>query len=140
VGAAAAGVLYWRTASDETVKPEALKNPFRLQPALLFGIIFAIVLLVSKYANEWFGASGVYVTAFLSGLADVDAMTITLSQLAATGAVSTQVATTGIVIAAVANTLVKAALAWILGTHRLGTLVSIVLGAVVLSGLVFLTV
>jgi Predicted membrane protein len=79
VGVAAAGMLYWRTASDETVEPEELDSPLRLQPALLFGAIFAAVLLVSKYANDWFGAPGVYATAFFSGLADVDAMTITLS-------------------------------------------------------------
>jgi uncharacterized membrane protein (DUF4010 family) len=70
------------------VEPEELKNPLRLRPALLFGAIFAAVLLVSEYANELFGASGVYATAFFSGLADVDAMTITLSRLAAEGAVS----------------------------------------------------
>jgi uncharacterized membrane protein (DUF4010 family) len=140
VGAVAAGVLYWRTATDETVEAEALENPLRLQPALLFGAIFAAVLLVSEYANEWFGASGVYVTAFVSGLADVDAMTITLSRLAAEGTVSTEVATTGIVVAAIANTVVKAALAWILGTNRLGRLVSVVLGIIVLSGVVFLAV
>jgi len=137
VGVAAAGVLYWRTVSDGTGEPEELKNPLRLRPALLFGAVFAAVLLVSEYANEWFGTSGVYATAFFSGLADVDAMTITLSQLAAEGTVSTQVATTGIVIAAIANTFVKAALAWVLGTYRLGRLVSIVLGVVILSGLIF---
>ena len=140
VGVVAAVGLYWRTASDETVEPEELKNPFRLRPALLFGVIFAAVLLISEYANQWFGASGVYVTAFFSGLADVDAMTITLSQLAAEGTVSTEVATTGIVIAAIANTFVKAALAWVLGTPKLGRLVSIVLGVVVLSGLAILAV
>ncbi|WP_436930775.1 MgtC/SapB family protein [Halosimplex halobium] len=140
VGAVAAGALYWRTTSDETVEPGELQNPFRLRPALLFGVIFAVVLLVSEYAHEWVGTSGVYATAFLSGLADVDAMTITLSKLAAEGTVSTQVATTGIVIAAIANTLVKAALAWTLGTYRLGRLVSIVLGIVVVSGLVLLVV
>lgn len=140
VGVIAAGGVYWRTASDETVEAEELNNPLRLRPALLFGVIFAAVLLVSEYANEWFGASGVYATAFFSGLADVDAMTITLSRLAADGAVSTEVATTGIVIAAIANTVVKAALAWVLGSYRLGRLVSIVLGVVILSGLVFLVV
>jgi uncharacterized membrane protein (DUF4010 family) len=140
VGVIAAVTLYWRTATDETVEPDTLTNPFRLRPALLFGAIFATVLLVADYANEWFGASGVYVTAFVSGLADVDAMTITLSRLAAEGTVSTQVATTGIVIAAIANTFLKAVLAWLLGTHRLGWLVSLVLGVVVLSGLAFLVV
>ncbi|MFC7209064.1 MgtC/SapB family protein [Natronoarchaeum sp. GCM10025321] len=139
VGAVAAGGLYWLTASDETVEAEELSNPFRLRPALLFGVIFAVVLLVSESANEWFGSSGIYATAFFSGLADVDAMTITLSQLAAEGTVSTEVATTGIVIAAVANTFLKAILAWILGTYMLGRLVSVVLGVVVLSGLLFIS-
>ncbi|SEO24169.1 Uncharacterized membrane protein, DUF4010 family [Halogranum amylolyticum] len=140
VGIVAAGTLYWWTTSDETVEPGELKNPFRLGPALLFGVIFAVVLLVSEYAHEWLGTSGVYATAFLSGLADVDAITITLSKLAAEGAVSTQVATTGIVIAAIANTFVKAVLAWLLGTYRLGRLVSIVLSVVVVSGLVLLAI
>ncbi|WP_280586819.1 MgtC/SapB family protein [Halorubrum sp. Boch-26] len=138
VGIVAAGTLYWLTTSDETIEPGELKNPFRLQPALLFGVVFAVVLLVSEHAHEWLGTSGVYATAFLSGLADVDAMTITLSKLAAEGTISTRVATTGIVIAAIANTLVKAALAWLLGTYRLGRLVSIVLGVVIVSGLVLL--
>jgi uncharacterized membrane protein (DUF4010 family) len=63
-------------------------------------------------------------------------MTITLGKLAADGAVSTDVAATGIVIAAVANTTVKVALAFVLGTRTLGTLVAVVLGAVAASGLV----
>jgi uncharacterized membrane protein (DUF4010 family) len=136
VGVLAAAVLYWRTASGSVVEPEALQNPFRLRPALAFGAVFAVVLLVSESANEFLGTSGVYATAFLSGLADVDAMTITLGKLAAEGAVSTEVATTGIVIAAVANTAVKAGLAFLLGTRKLGTLVAVVLGAVAATGLV----
>jgi uncharacterized membrane protein (DUF4010 family) len=140
VGVVAAGALYWRTRSADVVEPGELKNPFRLRPALLFGAIFAVVLLVSESAHEWLGTSGVYATAFLSGLADVDAMTITLSKLAADGTISTQVATTGIIIAAIANTIVKAALAWLLGTYHLGRLVTIVLSIVVLSGLVLLTI
>jgi uncharacterized membrane protein (DUF4010 family) len=67
-------------------------------------------------------------------------MSMQLSRLAAEGTISTQVATTGIVIAAIANTLVKAALAWLLGTQRLGRLVSIVLGVVIVSGLALLIV
>ena len=133
VGAVVAGVVYWRTTVEQDIETE-IENPFRLRPALFFGALFAAVLLVSEYANEWLGASGVYATAFVSGLADVDAITLTLSKLAADGSIPPTVATTGIVIAAVANTLVKAGLAWILGTRQLGKLVTMVLGAVVLVG------
>ena len=140
VGVVTAGALYWRTATDGTVEPGPMNNPFRLRPALFFGVIFAIVLLVSEHAHEWFGSSGIYLTAFLSGLADVDAMTISLSKLAADGTVSERVAATGIVLAAVANTLLKAGLAWLLGTGRLGRLVSFVLGLVVVTGVVLIAV
>jgi len=138
-GALVAGVVYWRTSVEEEVEAD-VENPFRLRPALLFGLLFGAVLLVSEYANEWLGASGVYATAFVSGLADVDSITLTLSKLAADGAVTAEVATVGIVIAAVANTLMKAGLAWVLGTRELGRLVTAVLGAVALVGVVVVLV
>jgi uncharacterized membrane protein (DUF4010 family) len=133
VGAVVAGIVYWRSTVERDIETD-IENPFRLRPALFFGALFAAVLLVSEYANEWLGASGVYVTAFVSGLADVDAITLTLSKLAAEGSIPPAVATTGIVIAAIANTLVKAGLAWILGTRQLGKLVTVVLGIVALVG------
>ncbi|WP_424016971.1 MgtC/SapB family protein [Halorientalis pallida] len=134
VGAVVAVVVYWRSAVETSVDAD-IENPFQLRTALFFGALFAAVLLLSDYANAWLGTSGVYATAFVSGLADVDAMTLTLSKLAAEGAVEPEVATTGIVIAAAANTLVKAGLAWIIGTRRLGKLVTAVLGVVAAVGL-----
>ncbi len=136
-GSVVAVAVYRRAATTADVEPE-IENPFRLRPALFFGAVFAVVLLVSESAYSWFGSSGVYVTAFVSGLADVDAITITLSRLAAEGTISKQVATTGIVVGAVANTLVKVGLVWLLGTYRLARLVTAVLGAVSIVGLLFL--
>jgi uncharacterized membrane protein (DUF4010 family) len=136
VGIVVASVVYYRAGDVGGVESD-IENPFRVRPALLFGAIFAAVLLVSESANEWFGASGIYATAFLSGLADVDAITLTLSRLAAEGAITHEVATTGIVLGAVANTLVKAALTWILGTRKLALVVMIVLGVVSVVGLLF---
>jgi len=137
VGIVVAGIVYWRATVVEQIEAD-VENPFRLRPALLFGAIFAVVLLVSEYANEWLGASGVYATAFVSGLADVDAIVLSMSKLSADSAIGPGVATTGIVLAAVANTLVKAGLAWILGTRQLGKLVTLVLGMVALAGVAVL--
>jgi uncharacterized membrane protein (DUF4010 family) len=139
VGALAAAVVYWRTTVEQDLDTD-IENPFRLRPALLFGLLFGAVLLVSEYANEWLGASGIYATAFVSGLADVDSITLTLSKLAAEGAVTGEVATVGIVIAAIANTLVKAGLAWLLGGRALGRLVTAILGVVAGVGVVLVLV
>jgi uncharacterized membrane protein (DUF4010 family) len=132
-GVVALGIL-WRYYG--ATEPELeLSNPFRLRPALLFGALFAAVLLVSKQVSLTYGAEGVYATAFVSGLADVDAIAISLARLAAEGSISETVATTGIVIAAVANTLVKAGIAWTFGTRQLGKLVLAGLLATGLAGL-----
>ncbi len=66
VGVGIAGIVYWQSTTESAVETD-LKNPFRLRPALFFGAVFAIVLLVSQSANTWFGDSGIYATAFLSG-------------------------------------------------------------------------
>ncbi|MEF8776775.1 MAG: MgtC/SapB family protein [Haloarculaceae archaeon] len=120
-GTIALGILWWHYGDAE---PDLeLTNPFRLKPALLFGALFAVILLVSKHVSLQYGTGGIYATAFVSGLADVDAIAISLARLAGEGSISESVATTGIVIAAVANTLVKAGIAWTFGTRKLGKLV-----------------
>ncbi len=137
LGAIVAGAVYWRSTAKADVETD-IENPFRLRSALFFGALFAIILLVSESAHSWLGPSGIYATAFISGLADVDAITLTLSKLAAEGAISSQVAATGIILGAIANTLVKAGLAWLIGTRQLALLVTAVLGAVSIVGLLFL--
>ena len=133
-GVLIAGVVYWQSTTEQDIETD-LESPFRLRPALVFGIVFAVVLLVSQFANSWFGDSGIYATAFVSGLADVDAITLTLSRLAADGDVAPGVATTGIVIGAIANTLTKVGFVWLLGTRQLGRRVSVALGIVAALGI-----
>ncbi len=131
--------VFWR-AHTEGVPEVDLENPFRVLPALLFGAFFGVILLVSEQASVAYGEQGIYVTALVSGLADVDAITLSLSRLAAQGAIPESTATTGIVLGAVSNSMVKVAIAWALGTRRVGVLVGIVVGvaAAIGVGIVFI--
>ncbi|MDM7912638.1 MAG: DUF4010 domain-containing protein [Methanotrichaceae archaeon] len=65
-------------------KEVAVKDPFRIVPALKFGIFFAFVLLASNLATTYFGDAGAYAAAVIGGLADVDAMTLSMATLAKT--------------------------------------------------------
>lgn len=86
-----------------------LGNPLQLPTALKFGALLAVILVLATALQEWFGDEGIYLLALLSGLMDVDAITLSLSQMAKTE-ITTAVATLGIVIAVISNTLVKAGL------------------------------
>lgn len=86
-------------------------NPFNLGPAIKFGLIFAVVLLVSRAAQVYLGNPGLYLSSLVSGLADVDAIALSVAQLSLEANGPTQeVAVRAIILAAVANTFAKGAI------------------------------
>jgi len=80
-------------------------------------------LLVSKITQLIFGKVGIYATSILSGLADVDAITLSMASLSKTGGISNFVATTAIFLATVSNTLVKAGMIYFLGNKKFGKII-----------------
>lgn len=82
-------------------------NPFDLVSAIKFGLLYAAVLLVARAAQLYFGDPGIYVSSLISGLVDVDAITLSLAQLSRSGDVGMHVAANAIVIATIANTFLK---------------------------------
>jgi len=95
-------------------------NPFDLGEALRFGVLYAFILVVARSAQLYLGDQGVLLSSFVSGLADVNAITISLAQLSRDGVVTLQVAAQGVVIAAITNTLFKGLLVFRLGSSSLG--------------------
>ncbi|MGD2061782.1 MAG: DUF4010 domain-containing protein, partial [Acidimicrobiia bacterium] len=92
-------------------------NPFRLGPAIQFGLLYGLVLIGSKALSDWLGATGIYAGAIMSGVADVDAITLSMAKLSrGTGVVGDEVAANAIVFAAASNTIVKTAIVWVTGS------------------------
>jgi len=119
VGALYCAYLYFVKASDETETME-FANPFELGPAIRFGAIYGAVLLVSRAAQVYFGSSGIYVSSFVSGLLNVDAIALSMVELLQQDqAVALDVATRATVIAAMANTLFKGGFAFSVGGPEL---------------------
>jgi uncharacterized membrane protein (DUF4010 family) len=83
-------------------------NPFELGPALRFGFLYAVVLLVSRAAQLEFGDRGVLLSALVAGFADVDAITLSLAELSRSDqGLSLEAAAQGVVVAAMSNTAMK---------------------------------
>lgn len=109
LGSAAA----WLTRGSHDAEPVTgpkLHNPLELRTALVFGLILAAVMLAASALHAWLGEKGVYLAAAFAGIADVDAITVSLARLAV-GADGITPLQQGIIIAAVSNTLFKGALA-----------------------------
>ncbi len=130
-----AGLAYLRVRKSASLgKDVKVKDPFRIIPALKFGAFFAFVLVISKVANVYFGDAGLYAAGVISGLADVDAIALTMASLAGS-TVAMDVAVTAITLAAVTNTLVKLCIAYLLGTKEFGNSMAAILLPIVLVGL-----
>lgn len=117
LGAAAAvslvycAYLYFSVAQDASPDPEQFENPFELGPALGFGALYMLILLVANSARLYFGDTGLYASSIAAGLADVDAITLSMAQLSrAPDGLAVDSAARAIVLAAAANTLVKASI------------------------------
>ena len=135
VYAGGALVLYRIAGSElqQTVEPP-LKNPFELAPALRFAALLALILLLIEAAREWFGHAGVWGVAILSGLSDVDAITLSLAR-SAKGDMAAELAVQGIYLAAFSNSLVKAGLIALIGGRELALRTLPVMGLGLLLGL-----
>jgi len=129
--------LYFsQTAIDE--EELNLSNPFELGPAIKFGLIFALVLFVTKAAEVYIGEKGLYVTSFLAGLADVDAITLSIADLTKSGqGIALSTGRTAIILAAIANTAAKGVLVFSLGSRSLRKYIWPVMAIMLAIGLVF---
>jgi uncharacterized membrane protein (DUF4010 family) len=131
-----AALVTWRRLRRDDTKapPIKLRNPFELSNALMWGAVLCAVLLAATLATRWFGDEGFLVAAALSGLTDVDAITLAAAEQAHDGVMAADIAALAIVIAVCTNTVVKAGMAWFGGGRGFGRVVVLVFGiAIVLT-------
>jgi len=111
---AAAALILRRSHSGDVVASPPPKNPLELVPALLFGLLLGMVALLGRAAVAWLGESGVLLLAVASGVADVDAINLTLARMAGKD-ILLHTAVLGIILASIANTVLKGGLALFVG-------------------------
>jgi uncharacterized membrane protein (DUF4010 family) len=134
-GAAVSLVLFRRSRSQPTGTVTTGANPFELGEAVKFGLLFGVVTVAAKAAQVYFGEAGLYLAGAVAGLTDVDAIALSMANLAATSPESTAVAARTIVIAVLANTATKTAMAASMGTPALRRTLLITAGLLLISAI-----
>jgi uncharacterized membrane protein (DUF4010 family) len=111
-----------------------LKNPLELKTALAFGALLALVMLLGEALRSLAGDAGVLALAAASGVADVDAITLSLARMSGED-LGLATAAVGVVVAGAVNSLVKGAMAGVIGGRALGLRVGLPLLAGACAGL-----
>ena len=122
VGLAFTRYLYTRAdATDIRLEEQRfVKNPLQLSEALKFGLLFGVVYGAIAFTQHRFGDIGVYFVSLVSGITDVDAVTLSLSELAKREKIGMATAMHGVIIASVVNSLVKLGIVCWIGGTKLG--------------------
>jgi len=84
-----------------------IHNPYELSTAVKFGLFYAFILFLSKAALKHFGNLGLYAVGAISGLTDVDPITLSVAKLFKLGSVELIAAVITVLIAAFVNTVFK---------------------------------
>jgi uncharacterized membrane protein (DUF4010 family) len=114
----------------------AMGNPTELRTALGFGLMYAIVLLAAAWLSDWLGTRGLYAVSLISGLTDVDAITLSSLRLYDLDKLPVEVVVNVVTLATLANLAFKSMLAlaiggWQMARHAMAGMGAIGLGLVV---------
>jgi uncharacterized membrane protein (DUF4010 family) len=124
---------YWRGGSDEQDQSVEFKNPFGFWSVLGFAILLAAIVMAGRALGENLGSTGAIVGALALGLADVDAVTVSMSRLTPQP-LSLQSAALAILAAVVSNNLSKIAIGAAVGRGAFAIEIAVMAGLCFAAG------
>jgi uncharacterized membrane protein (DUF4010 family) len=119
VGGLIPAFLIWRKTPINDGPATDTKNPVELPQALFFGLLYATVILAVSAGKDYLGDSGVYIVALISGLTNVDAITLSNARLVQQGVLGTSQAHISILIALISNLCFKLGLVGFFSTRQM---------------------
>jgi uncharacterized membrane protein (DUF4010 family) len=130
--------VLWFTARDAHAGSTEHSNPAQLGTALIFAGMYGVVLIGVAWARDTLGPNAIYGVAAASGATDMDAIALSTARLVERSQLEVSVGWRAVVIGLLANAVFKAGAAAVLGSRRLGWLVGLLFGGVVIAGILIL--
>jgi uncharacterized membrane protein (DUF4010 family) len=112
-------LYFWMTFREPMESSLKLRqNPLELSSAMGFAAILMVIILLSHVLHDWLGSAGLFILAAVSGITDVDAVSLAMARQAGSG-IPLQDAAIAITIAAAVNSMVKGTMAFSIGGRQM---------------------
>ena len=118
-GLAYAGYLKIRESKDHRQKTTDFNNPFKLLPAVKFGLVFTIVMFLANAARVYLGSGALIACSFLGGAAEMDAVAFSLIDMCRKAALENHSLILALLFASLANTIAKGGIVYFLGAKAM---------------------
>lgn len=126
--------VLWTTARDEHTGTTEHSNPAQLGTALVFALLYGLVLIGVAWARDTLGPGAIYGVAAASGATDMDAIALSTARLVEKSQLDASVAWRAVIIGLMANAVFKAGAAAVLGSRRLAVTIACLFGVVLAGG------
>lgn len=131
------GVWFYQR-GDQTEELPEQNNPAEIKNALIFAGLYGLIVLVSAWAADEVGRGGLFGVAVLSGLTNMDAITLSTAGMAASSEIDADLAWRVILTASLANLAFKGGIVLFTGNRRLRKYMSVLFGSGILGGIAIL--
>ena len=123
---------------DHRQKSSDFSNPFKLLPAIKFGVIFTCVMFVANAARVYLGAGALLACSFLGVAAEMDAVAFSVIDMNLKSGLAARELVLALLFASLANSLTKGGMVFFVGAKsmRRPILPAVVLICVVTAGLI----
>ncbi len=111
--------LKLRASRNHQAKTAEFSNPFKLLPAIKFGVVFTAVMFIANAARVYLGAGALLACSFLGGAAEMDAVAFSVIDMHLKAGLDVRNLVLAFLFASLANTLTKGGLVFFLGAKSM---------------------
>ncbi len=130
-------ILFFRNREEKAKMPEQ-SNPAELKGALIFALLYGAISFTSAAVKDNFGDQALYIVSIISGLTDLDAITLSTAKMSEQNGLEPGLGWRLILVATLSNLVFKAGMAMVMGNRKLGRIVGILFGILIISGLLII--
>lgn len=111
--------LKLRASRHHQTNSSEFSNPFKLLPAIKFGLVFTAVMFIANAARVYLGSGALLACSFLGGAAEMDAVAFSVIDMHLKSGLLVHELVLAFLFASLANTLTKGALVFFLGAKSM---------------------
>lgn len=129
-------LLFKRSKPSTNNAPIQVGNPMNILNALGFGILYIAIAYLVFYGERFLGNKGLVLSGLISGLADVDAITINIAKLSEVS-VGWKTSLVVVILATISNTFIKLMITIFRAPREVGRKVTYAMGTIMLVAIAF---
>ena len=130
-------ILFFQNRKQKSELPPQT-NPAELKGALIFAVLYGVISFISAAVKDNFGDQALYIVSVISGLTDLDAITLSTAKMTEEKNIDAALGWRLILVATLSNLVFKGGMALVMGNRQLGRLVGFLFGILIITGLLII--